>query len=282
LGTDERRLSTEDRRPNVNIQHRGSEMSQAFKDIRLAGDEEVGRITLDRPPLNVLNIAMMEEIQRALDYCRQKPHLKAVVFDANGKAFSAGVDVEEHRGEAVKRMLDVFHGIFRQVVAIGRPTVAVVQGAALGGGCELAAFCDFVIASERAKFGQPEIKVGVFPPVAAAIFPRLVGSRRAADLILRGDTIDAQEALQIGLVNEVVSPEELEGARDRLLASLREKSGAVLGLAKRALTLGEGTAFGPGLESIEDLYLAALMKTEDAEEGLRAFLEKRRPAWKDR
>jgi cyclohexa-1,5-dienecarbonyl-CoA hydratase len=256
-------------------------MSNAFKHIRVQETAEVLRVTLDRPPLNVLNIAMMEEMHAAIERARGLPHLRALVFDAAGKAFSAGVEVGEHMGDLMPKMLDAFHGIFHLLGECDRPTIAVVQGAALGGGCELAAFCDLVLASEQAKFGQPEIKVGVFPPVAAAVFPRLMGWHQAMELLLTGDSVDAATALQLGLVNRVVPADQLEGALQSLLASLREKSGLVLGMTKRALLAG-APDFAPSLHRVEELYGLRLMRTRDATEGLQAFLDKRKPVWEDR
>jgi len=256
-------------------------MSQAFTHIRVQETAEVLRVTLDRPPLNVLNIAMMEEIHTAIERARELPRLRALVFDAAGKAFSAGVEVGEHMGDLMPKMLEAFHRIFHLLGECDRPTVAVVQGAALGGGCELAAFCDLVLASEQAKFGQPEIKVGVFPPVAAAVFPRLMGWHKAMELLLTGDSVDAATALQLGLVNRVVPADQLEGALQGLLGALVEKSGLVLGLTKRALLAG-APDFAPCLHRVEALYTGDLMRTRDATEGLQAFLDKRKPVWEDR
>ena len=256
-------------------------MSHAFTHIRVQETAEVLRVTLDRPPLNVLNIAMMEEMHAAIERARQLPHLRALVFDAAGKAFSAGVEVGEHMGDLMPKMLEAFHRIFHLLGECDRPTIAVVQGAALGGGCELAAFCDLVLASEGAKFGQPEIKVGVFPPVAAVVFPRLMGWHKAMELLLTGDSLDAATALQFGLVNRVVPADQLEGALQSLLASLREKSGLVLGMTKRALLAG-APDFAACLHRVEELYGVRLMRTHDATEGLQAFLDKRKPAWEDR
>src|ERR1044071_4187059 len=163
-----------------------------FADIKFQIDDRVARINLARPPLNIMNIAMMDEIGEALELCGQEANLAAIVFTAadEARAFSAGVAVEDHVPATVVRMLDSFHRIFRLLEKISVPVVAVVTGAALGGGCELVAACDLVIASERAKFGQPEIKLGVFPPVAAVLLPRVIGQKRARELMLTGEIID--------------------------------------------------------------------------------------------
>ncbi|HEX9900359.1 MAG TPA: enoyl-CoA hydratase/isomerase family protein, partial [Candidatus Methylomirabilis sp.] len=210
-------------------------MGSAFKDIQFDLRDGVGRIVLNRPPLNVLNIAMMEEIQGALRAAQAAADTRVIVFSATGRMFSAGVDVAEHTHDLMERMLDTFHGIFRLMADGEVPTLAVIQGHALGGGCELACFCDLIVAAQGARFGQPEIAVGVFPPVAAAFFPHLIGARKAAELILTGDAIPAEEAHRIGLINAVVPAEQLAGEADRLISRLTDKSAAVLRVTKRAL-----------------------------------------------
>jgi cyclohexa-1,5-dienecarbonyl-CoA hydratase len=163
-----------------------------------------------------------------------------------------------------------------------KPTVAVVEGAALGGGCELVAGCDIVISSAAARYGQPEIKLGVFPPVAAVLLPRVVGERRARELLLTGEIFGAEEALRIGLVNYVVEGDQLEARLQEVLARLRELSAPALEMTRRAMDAGRGRPFLEALERAEDLYLNELMKTEDAQEGVRAFMEKRRPEWRNK
>ena len=250
--------------------------------IRSRVDEEVARITLARPPLNILTIEMMEELNRALAQIAGRPGLKALVLAAEGKAFCAGVAVEDHLGDRVKPMLDAFHQIFRRLHALGCPTLAAVQGPALGGGAELATFCDLVIASEAATLGQPEIKVGVFPPIAALHYPNRVGEARTAQLLLSGEVLPAREAERIGLVDRVVPPEKLEEAVAAALARFTDKSAVVLNFTKRAVREARGRPFEEALAALEGLYQNDLMRTEDAEEGLRAFVEKRAPVWKNR
>ena len=179
-------------------------------------------------------------------------------------------------------MLDAFHAIFRQLEQIGKPVIAVVDGAALGGGCELVAACDIVIASDRARFGQPEIKLGVFPPVAAVLLPLVVGDKRARELILTGEIIDATEASRLGLCNHVVPPAQLEGKLLEVLAKLRELSGTSLQFTRQALDLGRGRSLDAALTEQENIYLHELMKTADANEGIKAFMEKRKPVWRHR
>ncbi|OGB93166.1 MAG: hypothetical protein A3H39_18550 [candidate division NC10 bacterium RIFCSPLOWO2_02_FULL_66_22] len=257
-------------------------MGGAFKDIQFALRDGVGRIVLNRPPLNVLNIAMMEEIQAALREAQAVADTRAIVFSATGRMFSAGVDIAEHTPDLMEGMLDAFHGIFRLMADGEVLTLAVVQGHALGGGCELACFCDLVLAAQGAKFGQPEIAVGVFPPVAAALFPHLIGGKRAAELILTGEAIPAEEALRIGLINAAVPADQLANEAERWLGRITDKSAPVLRLAKRALRAGMASGFDQALPTIEAMYTKSLMALEDPDEGLKAFMEKRKPVWKHR
>ncbi len=252
-----------------------------FKQIHFEKKNGVAILTLNRPPLNILNIAMMREMNEALEGLKGDADTNLLVIAAQGKAFSAGVDIKDHTPDKVEEMIEAFHGIFRRLLSLEIPTLAVVQGACLGGGCELASFCDFLLASEEATFGQPEIKVGVFPPIAVVLFPYLMGQRRTFELLLTGETVDAREAERIGLVTKVVPPEELEKAREELVAKLAGLSGVVLRLTKRAIYEAADLPFGKAMEHVERLYLERLMSTEDAKEGLQAFLEKRKPVWRN-
>ena len=259
-------------------------MPKAYQHIKFTIDNRVARITFTRPPLNIFNIAMMREIGGALDECISSHNLAAVVFaaTAGSKAFSSGVAIEEHVEETVYQMLDSFHAIFHSLEQLARPTIAVVDGLALGGGCELVAACDIVIASDRSLFGQPEIKLGVFPPIAAILLPRIIGEKRARELILTGELIDGPAALQLGLVNYVLPVGELAQKTDDILEKLRDLSAPALEMARRAMDLGRGLSFDSTLASIENLYLHELMKTDDAVEGVKAFMEKRKPKWRHR
>jgi cyclohexa-1,5-dienecarbonyl-CoA hydratase len=227
---------------------------------------------------------MMREINEALTQCARERELAAIVFDAAAdcNAFSAGVAVEEHVEETIFQMLDSFHGIFRNLEQIARPTIAIVDGAALGGGCELIAACDIVIASERARFGQPEIKLGVFPPVAAVLLPRVIGDKRARELLLTGELIEAPEAARLGLVNYLLPGSELEQKTSDLVSRFRSLSVIGLAFTKEAIDLGHGRSLDSVLKEMEDLYLNELMKTYDASEGIKAFTEKRKPEWRHR
>ncbi|HWF88579.1 MAG TPA: enoyl-CoA hydratase-related protein [Pyrinomonadaceae bacterium] len=258
-------------------------MSSTYQHIHFSIDDRVARITFAKPPLNVFNIAMMREITTALTQCAER-ELVAIVFDADKscRAFSAGVAVEEHVQEMIFQMLDAFHAIFRQLEQLAKPAIALVDGAALGGGCELVAACDIVIASDRSRFGQPEIKLGVFPPVAAVLLPRVIGEKRARELILTGEIIDAVEAGKLGLCNHVVPSAHLEPKLLEVLGKLRELSGTSLGYARQSLDLGRGRSIDAALDEQENIYLHELMKTQDANEGVKAFMEKRKAIWRHR
>jgi cyclohexa-1,5-dienecarbonyl-CoA hydratase len=259
-------------------------MVNSYQNISVQFDDRVARIELRRPPLNVLNIAMMREIGEALGECGKQSDLAAIVFMSakDCRAFSAGVAVEEHVPETIYQMLDSFHAIFRALEQIARPTLAIVDGGALGGGCELVLACDIVVASERARFGQPEIKLGVFPPVASILLQQIIGEKRARELILTGELIAATDALKWGLVNYVVPATQLETKANEILAKLRDLSSTSLEHTRRSLDLGRGRLLDTALKELEDLYLNELMKTSDAVEGIKAFMEKRKPVWRNR
>lgn len=246
--------------------------------ITIEKSNNIARVVMNKPPLNVVDIAMMQEFDAALKSLKGDHETKVVVIAAQGKAFSAGVEVADHTPDKVDSMIKTFHGIFHTLWSLEQPVVGSVQGAALGGGCEIAIACDFIVASEKAKFGQPEIKLGVFAPIATLLLPRLIARNKANELLLTGDTIDAREAERIGLVNKVASVETFEQEVNAFVNRLTVLSGAALRYSKRAITLG----IEHGLPAVENNYLNDLMKSEDALEGLNAFMEKRAPVWKNR
>jgi cyclohexa-1,5-dienecarbonyl-CoA hydratase len=257
-------------------------MPGEYRTIRSDFANDVARIALNLPPLNVMDMMMLEELHSALTEIHASGSAKVVVIEHQGKAFSAGVSIQDHTPDKVSEMIEKFHGVFRLLQSLAPPTVALVDGMALGGGCELATFCDMVVASERATFGQPEIKVGVFPPMAAVVFPKLVGRNRALELLLTGDIINASEAKAMGLINKVFPTEEFRQKADEFIGKLTSMSAPVLKLTKQALDGALRTNFDEGLRLVEELYLGKLMRTEDAREGLSAYLEKRKPIWKNR
>ena len=239
-------------------------------------------ITLVRPPLNVLDLSMLRELRRALDSVDGDGAVDFLVIRGGGeRAFSAGVDVKDHTRQKVPEMLEVVHGVIRRLLSLRQITIALVRGACLGGGCELASSCDLILASEESFFATPEINVGCYPPVALARFPSQIGYHRAAEMILTGSKISAREALAIGLINRVISAGELEGALETLLDELRGKSAAVLRITIKGLREISMGSFNDALKRSEEIYLNELLKTDDVEEGLQAFLEKRKPQWKN-
>jgi len=252
-----------------------------YEHIEVEFKDGLGTITLNRPPVNVLNIAMMKEINEALDAWKGKKDLKVVLFNGKGKCFSAGVDVGEHMGDLAPKMIETFHGMFRLMDQLGAVTVASVYGLCLGGGCELAVFCDLVIADDTAKFGQPEIQVGVLPPIAAQIMPRIIGRKAAMDLILSGRIVSAQESIGMGLINKVVATGDLSQETDEFIKPYLSLSAEVIRITKKTIKAGLRDDFEPSLKVIEEIYLNELMRTADAQEGLKAFLEKRTPEWKN-
>jgi cyclohexa-1,5-dienecarbonyl-CoA hydratase len=252
----------------------------AYQHIQTELKDGVATLTLSRAPLNVLNIEMMKEINSYFEGLLKERSLRLLVVQAVGKLFSAGAAVEDHIGDLAPKMIEAFHKMFRLMDQLKVPSIAVVNGAALGGGCELALYCDMVIATERAKFGQPEIQVGVFPPIAALVLPRIIGRKKAMELVLSGDTINAQEALNLGIVNKVVPEASLASEVNGFIEKFAKLSGVVLKMAKEAVLAGLNDDMDKGLKAIEKIYLDKVMMTHDANEGLKAFLEKRKPSWK--
>jgi len=254
-----------------------------FKNIVFETKESNAFLTINRPPLNILNISVMEEINEVLTSLVGNREIKVLVISSSGeKAFSAGVDVADHTEDKVEKMLQVFHDIFRNLSKLDQVTVAALKGLTLGGGCEIALFCDLIIAADNLKIGQPEIKLSVLPPVALLILPRLVGLKKASELLLTGKTIDAVEAEKIGLVNKVVPLASFDSELESFIQPFTELSLVGLKYSKKGIRLGLETTFLDGLERIEKTYLEELMASEDAREGLKAFMEKRKPLWKNR
>jgi len=254
-----------------------------YNNIIFSIEGETAFLTINRPPVNILNIATMEEMNDALDSLIGNSSVKVLVVSGTGeKAFSAGVDVSDHTEDKVDRMLEVFHGIFRKMSKLDQVTVAAIKGLTLGGGCEVAIFCDTIIATENTKIGQPEIKLAVFPPIALLLFPKLVGLKRASELLLSGKVIDATEAERIGLINKVVPLESFDDKVQEFIQPFLELSSVGIKYSKKGINMGLETNFADGLDKIEKIYRDELMASEDAHEGLKSFLEKRKPIWKNK
>jgi cyclohexa-1,5-dienecarbonyl-CoA hydratase len=239
----------------------------------------VARITLQNPPLNVIDIPMMEQLTGTLAEIEERADVSTIVVRSEGKAFSAGVDVAAHTPETIEEMLQKFHGVIRALVATKKVTLAGVHGHCLGGGAELAMVCDIVYTTECAMWGFPEIKLGCYPPVACTALAALVGQKRAAELILTGKTISGAVAAEIGLATRVVADGELESVVSECVQRLRQLSPASLAVTKKACYAWDSMHFDKGLARAEKIYLEELMKAADAQEGIRAFMEKREPRW---
>jgi cyclohexa-1,5-dienecarbonyl-CoA hydratase len=253
-----------------------------YDTIRFLPGPGVSKIVLDRPPLNVLNLAMMAELDRAWNELDDLESPVVIISGHGEKSFSAGVDIADHTPDRVGEMLEKFHGTICRIYDSDRISIAAIHGHTLGGAAELAMACDFVIAADDLELAHPEIDVGCYPPVAAALLPSMVGMHRASQLVLLGDTISADQAMAMGLVNSVAPRQDLDGAADKLADRLLSKSAAVLSVAKKALRAGAGNTFADRLKRIERLYMDQLARTEDMKEGVDAFMEKRSAVWKNR
>ena len=245
--------------------------------------DRVARLTLERPPLNVLDLSILGELRRELEALDGDSEIDFLVLrGGGGRAFSAGVDVKDHTRDKVPAMLDAVHGVIRRLFSLRQVTIAEVNGACLGGGWELASSCDLVLASEASFFATPEITVGCYPPVALARFPMQIGYHRSAELILTGRRLTAEEAREFGLVNRVVPAGELDQEVESLLTDLRGKSSVVLRITLEGLREVGLAALDQHLKKSEERYLNILLKSEDVEEGVEAFLNKRPPKWRNK
>jgi cyclohexa-1,5-dienecarbonyl-CoA hydratase len=240
-------------------------------------------ITIEHPPVNVLGIELLRELDQELSACAADSTTDVVLLGGAGtRAFSAGMDIRDHTREKAPEMLDVVHKVIRKLLALPQVTIAAVQGVCFGGGCELASCCDFIVASEDSSFATPEIHVGCYPPVALARFPTLIGYHRAAEMILTGRHYSASEALDLGLINRVFAEDQFDNGLTSLLDELLSKSGAVMRIALKGLRELSLRDFSGALSRSEEIYCRELLETEDVDEGVRAFLEKRKPSWKHR
>ena len=254
-----------------------------FQNITLERNEGIAKLTINRPPVNVMNHKTLVEINTALEELRKDEETKVLLIRGSGnRAFCAGVEVKDHLGEMMPKMMREFGRMFRLLRSLGKPSIAVVNGVALGGGCELVAGCDMAIASEKAGFGQPEIKLGGLAPAAAALFPRIMGEKKAFQLILLGENINAEEAERIGLVNKVVSEEELDSTAEEFARKFLKKSSLSVRLVRDIFYQCADTA------ELDEAILKGTeqgiktWETEDGQEGLKSFLEKRNPIWKNK
>jgi len=251
--------------------------------ISYTRDGRTGTLTLDRPPLNVLDIAALQALRDAVGELAHDRELALVfVRGAGGRAFCAGTAIQDHTPDRVPAMLAALREAVVRLRALPAVTVAAVAGHCLGGGMELAMACDLVIATEDSRFGQPEVDLGCFPPVAAALYPSRLGPGRALELLAGGQPISATRAAELGLVHRLLPAGRLDDGCARLAAELGGKSAPVLRLIKRAVAAGRDLPFAEAMAATERLYLDELTELEDSREGVAAFLEKRRPEWQHR
>jgi len=254
-------------------------VASEFGRLQVAITTPVVRIALHNSPLNVIDIRMVEELTVSLEEIEARQDVSVMVLSGEGKAFSAGVDVAAHTPDRVEEMLGKFHAVIRTLLATKKVTIASVRGHCLGGGAELAMVCDMAFTTESARWGFPEIKLGCYPPVACTALAALVGQKRAAELILTGRTIDGKEAAEIGLANRAVAERDLDNVVEECVGRLSKLSPAALAVAKKASYAWDSMHFDKGLARAEKIYFDDLMKTADAQEGIRAFMEKREPTW---
>jgi cyclohexa-1,5-dienecarbonyl-CoA hydratase len=250
--------------------------------IRTALQDGIGTLTLCHPPLNILTRAMLAELRESLGRLEAERGLKVLVVAADGKHFSAGADVGEHLPPQYRELIPEFVETVRAIAEFPAPVLAAVRGRCLGGGFEVAQAADLIVAGEGASFGQPEIVLGVLPPAACALLPGLCAPGLAAELVLTGDAITARRAEAAGLVVRVVPDDRIEAEAMELAKRMARHSGAALRQTKRALRAGVAAGRRDALAAAQAIYVDGLMKTEDAVEGLRAFMEKRTPMWTNR
>ncbi|HIE17248.1 MAG TPA: crotonase [Dehalococcoidia bacterium] len=255
-----------------------------FETIIYEKKDNVAWITLNRPDkLNAQNQALLSEVTAALEQAKDDDEVHVIVITGAGdRAFSAGADISmfmDWTPISVTSWTKATKRPYTFVREVPKPVIAMVNGLALGGGCELAMGCDIVIASENARFGQPEINVGVIPGGAGTqVLPRLVGEKKAKEMILTGDPISAEEAYRLGLVNKVVPADKLREAVDEVIKKLKTKSPAILRFAKLAVNKSLETPLSVGVDCEADLF-ALCFGTQDQKEGAKAFLEKRPPRY---
>ena len=255
---------------------------QSFKFIQFDTSTFAAKITLNFPPYNVLTVPMMVELAEAIESLNGRNDVKCILLDSSQKAFSYGISVEDSRPERVFQTLDAFNRVFQAIAEIGKPLIVVVNGPAIGAGSELVAFADLVIATPNARFAQPEVKMGVFPPFAAIMLPQLIGPKKTYELILTGNPLTADEAAHFGFVNKVVPEADLQKAVQEVLARIGQFSGPVLEMTKRVIASSIGKPLAEAMKKSQDIYLNQLYALEDVQEGLRAVVEKRAPVWKNK
>jgi len=257
-------------------------LKEGFKFIQFDTSTFVAKLVLNHPPYNVLTVPMMSEIAEAIEGLSTRSDIKAILITSSQKMFSAGISLEDSKSDRVFQTLDAFNRVFSAIREISKPLIVVVNGPAIGAGSELVAFGDMVIATPNAKFAQPEVKLGVFPPFAAVMLPMMIGPKKTYELILTGEALGAEEAHQLGFVNKVVPEAQLNSVVDTIVNKIGEFSGPVLEVTKKVIASSQGLPLHEAMKKSQDIYLNQLQALEDVQEGIRAVLEKRKPVWKNK
>ena len=268
--------------PDEYVTQRRRRRPEEFEFVKVRVEDSVARMTLNRPEHNLLNEGMLRELADGIEGMGEREGIKLIVLDSACKVFCGGIEVGEYTSQRVFQMVDAFQAVFAAMLDTAKPVVCVVNGPAIGGGAELAAFGDLVIATPKARFAQPEISIGVFPPLASTMLPYLVGPKKALELVLTGEAVTAERALELGLVNKLVPEAQLDATVKDLVTRMSAHSGPVLATAKKAILGGVGMSLRDGLKHSMNIFLNELYRLEDSQEGLHALVEKRKPVWKNK
>lgn len=258
-----------------------TETAEVPKHIVCKEKEGMFQIILNRPPINAFNLEMIEEINRAISGLIYRNDIKTIAFLASGKNFCGGFSPEDFSEDRSYQLIEAFGRLFVQLQETNIPVISVVQGMALGAGFELVIFSDLAIATESSKFGFPDVRIGLIPAIACNILQRCLPPKRAAELIFSGDVITAKDAEHYGLINKVVPDDKLQEQAGLMVGKLLQYSAPVLQCAKKAITSSQGKVLQEGLRAVEEVYLQQLLNLEDSREGIKAFIEKRKPVWKN-
>lgn len=250
--------------------------------VKVEVADGIGTLTLSNPPLNILTRAVLAGLRARLEELRAVPGLRVLLLAAEGKHFSAGADVGEHLPPEHEALIPEFLDTIRALATFPLPVIAAVRGRCLGGGFELVQAADIVIAGEGAQFGQPEILLGVSAPAACVLLPRRTGHAVAAEILFTGDPLGAEQAAAAGLVLRVAPDADVESEARLLALRVARHSAVALRATKKTLMLGTGAALAEAMRGATEVYVEELMRSEDAVDGLTAFLEKRTPTWKHR
>lgn len=251
-----------------------------YKNLLVSVDGVAAKVVINRPPFNILNIETMYEMASALEKINQLKDIRCVVITGAGtKAFSAGVDVGDHSKESVIKMFDSFGAMVKGIMYSDKVVIAAVNGMALGGGMEVVLACDLALAVDSAQFGQPEITLGVYAGFANVVLPRIIARKKAMEMILLGESISAPAALDLGLINWTAAADEFEGKLADIIKKMSRMSASSLKWCKRSVYLNIDKDIKGAMAGVDEIYLEKLMSTSDANEGVHAFLEKRRPVW---